>query len=76
MLLPARSTLTRPLQMRDPKTLYNLRYYARRRGYFFSKAGRIVTTPEANRSVHVEKRLKAFGYGIQLNLFSDEKIIP
>jgi len=59
--------------MRDPKTLYDLRYYARRRGYSFSKTERIVTTPEANRSVRVEKRLKAFGYAIQLNLFCDEK---
>lgn len=58
--------------MRDPKTLYDLRYYARRRGYRFSKTERVVTTPEANRSARVEERLKAFGYGIQLNLFSDE----
>jgi len=58
--------------MRDPKTLYDLRYYARRRGYRFCKTERVVTTPEANRS-GVEERLKAFGYGIQLNLFSDEK---
>ena len=38
-----------------------------------SKTERVVTTPEANRSARVEERLKAFGYGIQLNLFSDEK---
>ncbi len=59
--------------MRDRKTLYDLRYYARCRGYIFSKTERVVTTPESKRSTRVEERLKAFGYGIQLNLFSDEK---
>lgn len=59
--------------MRDPKTLYDLRYYARRRGYRINNAERLVTTPETKRSARVEERLKSFGYGIQLNLFSDEK---
>ena len=65
--------LIRSLKMRDPKPLYDLRYYARRRGYFFSKTERVVTVPEGRRSERVELRLKSFGYGIQLNLFSDEK---
>ena len=59
--------------MREPKTLYDLRYYARRLGYSFHKTERVVTVPEGCRSERVERRLKSFGYGIQLNLFSDEK---
>jgi hypothetical protein len=59
--------------MREPKTLYDLRYYASRRGYYFDKTARIVTVPAGRRSARVESRLKSFGYAIQLNLFSDEK---
>ncbi len=58
--------------MRDPKTLYNLRYYARKRGYYFDKAAKIVTVPESHRSSRIEARLKSFGFLLQLNLFSDE----
>lgn len=57
------------LQMRDPKPLYDLRYYARRRGYIFSKTIRQVIVPEQGRSERIERRLQSFGYGIQLNLF-------
>lgn len=60
-------------QMREPKTLYDLRYYARKRGYSFNKKLRTVITPESKRSSRVEERLRAFGYAILLNLFSDEK---
>lgn len=59
--------------MKEPRTLYDLRYYARRRGYHIDKIHKIATTPEANRSARIEARLKVFGYYIQLNLFSDEK---
>ena len=58
--------------MRDQKKLYDLRYYARRCGYYFDKTARIVTVPAGRRSARVESRLKSFGYAIQLNLFSDE----
>lgn len=64
--------LTPLFPMRDQKTLYDLRYYARRRGYTISKTERIVTVPTGRRSARVELRLKSFGYAIQLNLFSDE----
>lgn len=62
---------TPSFQMREPKTLYDLRYYARRRGYSFSKKPRIVTVPAGRRSERIEQRLKSYGYGIQLNLFGD-----
>lgn len=55
--------------MREPKQLYDLRYYARRRGYVFSKTTRHVTVPEQGRSKRIERRLQSYGYGIQLNLF-------
>ena len=58
--------------MREPKQLYDLRYYARRRGYVFSKTTRHVTVPEYGRSERIERRLQSFGYGIQLNLFQVE----
>lgn len=58
--------------MREPKQLYNLRYRARRRGYHFSKTERVVTVPENGRSRKLENKLKAWGYGIQLNLFGIE----
>lgn len=64
--------LTPLFPMRDPKTLYDLRYYARRRGYSFCKNERIVTVPTGRRSSRVESRLTSFGYAIQLNIFSDE----
>lgn len=59
--------------MREPRTLYDFRYYARRRGYRIHNKERVATVPEVKRSQRIEERLKAFGYGIQLNLFSDEK---
>lgn len=49
--------LTPLFPMRDPKTLYDLRYYARRRGYSFCKNERIVTVPTGRRSSRVESRL-------------------
>lgn len=58
--------------MREPKSLYDLRYYARRLGYLFSKHERVVTVPAGCRSRRVESRLKKFGYSIQLNLFRNE----
>lgn len=58
--------------MRAPKTLYNLKYYARKQGYTFNKKIRVVTASAGRRSSRVESRLKSFGYAIQLNLFSDE----
>lgn len=58
--------------MREPKQLYNLRYYARRRGYLFSKSDRTVTVPESGRRPKLKKKLAAWGYGIQLNIFGDE----
>lgn len=58
--------------MREPKTLYDLRYYARGLGYIFSKKGRTVTVTEKRRSARVESRLKSFGYAIQLNLWNYE----
>lgn len=58
--------------MREPKQLYNLRYYARRRGYFFSKTDRTVTVPESGRRPKLEKKLATWGYAIQLNIFGDE----
>lgn len=58
--------------MREPKQLYDLRYYARRRGYVFSKTTRHVTIPEQGRSEQIERRLQSYGYGIQLNLFQVE----
>lgn len=58
--------------MQEPKRLYNLRYYARRRGYYLSKKGKVATVPEANRSKKIESRLKSFGYCIQLNIFQYE----
>lgn len=58
--------------MREPKQLYDLRYYARRRGYVFSKTTRHVTVPEYGRSERIERRLQSFGYGVQLNLFEVE----
>lgn len=39
-----------PFAMREPKTLYDLRYYARGLGYIFSKKGRTVTVTEGRRS--------------------------
>ncbi len=67
-------TQIQPFQMRDPKTLYNLRYYARRRGYVFNKTIRHVTVPGLGRSERIERRLQSFGYCIQLNLFEVENI--
>lgn len=58
--------------MREPKKLYNLRYYARRLGYSFIKKQHIAIVPEGRLSSKVEKRLNSFGYGIQLNLFGNE----
>lgn len=58
--------------MQKPKSLYNLRYYARRKGYAFIPKTRIVTVPEKGRSAKVEERLTGFGYGIQLNLFAED----
>ena len=58
--------------MREPKQLYNLRYYARRRGHHFSKTERVVTVPENGRRPKLEKKLTAWGYGIQLNIFGNE----
>lgn len=58
--------------MREPNKLYNLRYYARRLGYRFSKKERSVTVPERNRRHKIESKLQAYGYGIQLNIFGDE----
>lgn len=58
--------------MREPKQLYNLRYYARRRGYHFSKTERVVTVLENGRRPKLEKKLTAWGYGIQLNIFGNE----
>lgn len=58
--------------MREQKQLYNLRYYARRRGYSFSKTDRSVTVPESGRRPKLEKKLAAWGYGIQLNIFGNE----
>lgn len=58
--------------MRAPRTLYDLRYYARHRGYRFSRKGKIVTVPECRRSKRVETRLQEFGYAIQLNIFGYE----
>lgn len=58
--------------MRDPRALYDLRYYARKTGYAFSKGTKIVTVPEGRRSPRVENRLECFGYQIQLNLFHYE----
>ena len=55
--------------MKQPKQLYNLRYYARRRGYSFSKTEKVVTVPETNRRPKLEEKLAAWGYGIQLNIF-------
>lgn len=52
--------------------MYNLRYYARRRGYHFSKTERVVTVPENGRRPKLEKKLTAWGYGIQLNIFGNE----
>ncbi|GFI53086.1 hypothetical protein [Duncaniella muris] len=52
--------------------MYNLRYYARRLGYRFSKKERSVTVPERNRRHKIESKLQAYGYGIQLNIFGDE----
>ena len=61
--------------MKEPRQLYDLRYYARRRGYVFSKTERHVTVPEQERSERIERRLQSFGYGIQLNLFQVESMI-
>lgn len=58
--------------MQEPKALYNLRYYARRRGYVFAKKQRVATVPDVNRSKRIESRLKSFGYCIQLNIFQYE----
>jgi hypothetical protein len=55
--------------MKEPKSLYNLRYYARKKGYCFDKTTRAVTVPENGRSQHIEERLKSYKYGIQLNIF-------
>jgi hypothetical protein len=55
--------------MRESKSLYNLRYYARQKGYYFDKVKRAVTVPEKGRSPRIEERLKSFNYGIQLNIF-------
>lgn len=57
--------------MKEPRNLYNLRYYARKRGYLINRNTRLVCVPESGRSKKIEDRLKEFGYGIQLNLFSD-----
>lgn len=59
--------------MRESTKLYNLRYYARKLGYVFSKRPKAVTVPEGRRSQRVEARLSSFGYSIQLNLFCNEK---
>ena len=56
----------------ERKQLYNLRYYARRRGYHFSKTERVVTVPDSNRRPKLEKKLAAWGFNIQLNLFGHE----
>lgn len=56
--------------MREKKSLYNLRYYARRHGYVFDRSNRLVTAPEVGRRTRIEDRLKSYGYGLQLNLFS------
>ena len=53
------------------KALYNLRYYARRRGYLIDNKTMVYTVPEFNRSPRVEERLAAAGYATQLNLFAD-----
>ena len=64
--------LIRQFLMCDPKMLYDLRYYARKRGYYFHNNLKIVTVPERKRSERIEERLRSFGYYIQLNLFCDE----
>ena len=58
--------------MREPKKLNNLRYYARRLGYHFSKVERVVTVPKNGRRHKIEEKLQAWGYGIQLNIFGNE----
>lgn len=60
--------------MPDPRTLYDLRHYARKLGYVFLKPVKQVTVPEGRRSARVEARLRSFGYAIQLNLFGEASL--
>lgn len=49
----------------------NLRYQMRKKGYQFNREQRVAILPEngKNRSAVQEKRLRAFGYGFQYNMF-------
>ena len=54
--------------MREPKKLYNLRYYARRLGYHFSKVERVVTVPKNGRRHMLEQKLQGGGYAKHQNI--------
>ncbi|PWB08343.1 hypothetical protein C5O25_04010 [Paramuribaculum intestinale] len=49
----------------------NLRYQMRKKGYQFNREQRVAILPEngKNRSAVQEKRLRAFGYDFQYNMF-------
>lgn len=49
----------------------NLRYQMRKKGYQFNRKQRVAILPEGdkNRSAVQEKRLRAFGYDFQYNMF-------
>ena len=49
----------------------NLRYQMRKKGYQFNREQRVAILPEngKNRSAVQEKRLRAFGYDFQYNIF-------
>lgn len=49
----------------------NLRYQMRKKGYQFKREQRVAILPEngKNRSAVQEKRLRAFGYDFQYNMF-------
>lgn len=49
----------------------NLRYQMRKKGYQFNRKQRVAILPEngKNRSAVQEKRLRAFGYDFQYNMF-------
>ena len=55
-------------QMRKER---NLRYQMRKKGYQFNREQRVAILPEngKNRSAVQEKRLRAFGYDFQYNMF-------
>lgn len=49
----------------------NLRYQMRKKGYQFNREQRVAILPEngKNRGAVQEKRLRAFGYDFQYNMF-------